>query len=44
MKTEKLELKHLAPYLPYGLKCTIHNLNPRFAHPQKTYRRGRNKI
>ena len=21
----KLELKHLAPYLPYGLKCSIHS-------------------
>ena len=23
MSVEKLELKHLAPYLPYGLKCEI---------------------
>lgn len=27
MKTEKLELAHLAPYLPYGLKMQ-HNLSP----------------
>jgi len=23
MEKEKLELKHLAPYLPYGLKCEV---------------------